>query len=125
MAPDAAPPADDAAPQLAHPLSWWRSAKRATTSVKVIDTPQTRVHRGADLVALLATLVGVVVVLLIGVYAEGTWEGITHDIQGISGLLQRILVAPVNIFSGIVTLVLPGVVVIDLALRREARWVAT
>jgi len=121
MAPDAAPPADDAAPQLAHPLSWWRSAKRATTSVKVIDTPQTRVHRGADLVALLATLVGVVVVLLIGVYAEGTWEGITHDIQGISGLLQRILVAPVNIFSGIVTLVLPGVVVIDLALRREPR----
>src|SRR5690606_8280802 len=36
-------------------------------------------------------------------------------------LLQRLLVAPVNIFSGIVTLVLPAVVVIDLAVRREPR----
>lgn len=89
--------------------------------VTVIDTPQTRVHRVSDLVGITLTIVGIVLMLLIGAYAEGTWEGITDDIQGISDLLQRLLVAPVNIFSGIVTLVLPAVVVIDLAVRREPR----
>src|SRR5690606_8162691 len=89
--------------------------------VQVIDTPQTRVHRVTDVIALLGTVVGIIVVLLIGAYAVGTTEGITQDVQGISDVLQRLLVAPVNIFSGIVTLVLPGVVVIDLAVRREPR----
>ncbi len=89
--------------------------------VQVIDTPQTRVHRVTDAIALLGTAIGILVVLLIGAYAVGTTEGITTDVQGISEVLQRLLVAPVNIFSGIVTLVLPGVVVIDLAVRREPR----
>jgi uncharacterized protein (TIRG00374 family) len=97
------------------------AAASSTPAVQVVDTPLTRVHRTSDLIALLATTVGIALVLVVGAYAEGTTEGITEDIQGISSTLQRLLVAPVNIFSGIVTLVLPGIVVIDLAVRREPR----
>src|SRR5690606_26796706 len=64
---------------------------------------------------------GIVIVLLLGAYASGTTEGLTQDVRGISALLQRLLVAPVNIFSGIVTLVVPALVIIDLAVRREPR----
>ena len=87
----------------------------------VIDTPEIRVHRVADLISLLGVALGIVVVLLLGAYARGTTEGITADVHGISGVLQRLLIAPVNLFSGIVTLILPAAVVVDLAVRREPR----
>ncbi|PKQ18670.1 MAG: TIGR00374 family protein [Actinobacteria bacterium HGW-Actinobacteria-8] len=87
----------------------------------IVDTPETRVHRLADLISLLGVAVGLVVVLLLGAYAHGTTQGVTDDVQGISPILQRLLVAPVNLFSGIVTLVLPAAVIIDLAVRREPR----
>jgi len=90
-------------------------------TVTVIDTPEIRVHRVADLISLLGVTLGIVVVLLLGAYARGTTEGITADVHGVSGILQRVLIAPVNLFSGIVTLIVPGAVVIDLALRREPR----
>jgi uncharacterized membrane protein YbhN (UPF0104 family)/tRNA A-37 threonylcarbamoyl transferase component Bud32 len=87
----------------------------------VVDIPESRVHRQADLLSLLGVVLGTVLVLLIGTYAHGTTEGFTDDVHGISGVLQRVLIAPVNIFSGTVTLVLPAVAIIDLAVRREPR----
>lgn len=87
----------------------------------VVDIPESRVHRQADLLSLLGVLIGIVVVLLLGTYAHGTTQGITADVHGISGVLQRVLIAPVNLFSGIVTLVLPAAAIIDLAVRREPR----
>ncbi len=104
--------ADDSAPA---------ASSRVPRAVHIVDTPETRVHRMADLISLLGVAVGIVVVLLLGAYAHGTTQGITTDVQGVSGILQRLLVAPVNLFSGIVTLVLPAVVIIDLAVRREPR----
>lgn len=99
------------------------SSRSRTTprAVHIVDTPETRVHRLADLIGLLGVAIGIVVVLLLGAYAHGTTQGITDDVQGISSILQRLLVAPVNLFSGIVTLVLPAAVIIDLAIRREPR----
>jgi uncharacterized membrane protein YbhN (UPF0104 family) len=90
-------------------------------TVTVIDTPEIRVHRVADLISLLGVVLSIVVVLLLGAYARGTTDGITADVHGISGILQRLLIAPVNLFSGIVTLILPAAVIIDLAVRREPR----
>ncbi|WP_083980112.1 lysylphosphatidylglycerol synthase transmembrane domain-containing protein [Demequina salsinemoris] len=89
--------------------------------VRIVDTPEERVHRFTDLLSLIATLFGIVLVLLIGAYATGTTEGITEDVSGFARVLQRLLVAPVNIFSGIVTLVIPTIVIIDMAVRREPR----
>ncbi len=96
-------------------------AANTTSQVHVVDTPETRVRRFADVLAMLGAGIGVVLVLLFGAYANGTTEGITDDVRGISDIIQRLLVAPVNLFSGLVTLVLPAVIITSLAIRREPR----
>lgn len=105
----------------AQPPTPTHPAPHATPPVTIIDTPEIRVHRVADLISLLGVAIGIVVILLLGAYARGTTAGITADVHGISGTLQRLLIAPVNLFSGIVTLILPAAVVIDLTVRREPR----
>jgi len=92
-------------------------------TAQVIDSPLTRVRRFTDVVEMLATVLGIIVTLLVGAYAQATSEGITEDIQGISPLLQRLLVAPVNIFSGVVTIVIPAVIIVSLFVRKEPRRV--
>ena len=87
----------------------------------VIDVPEARVHRVGDLLGIIATAVSIVVVFLLAEYARGTTTGLTADVHGFSALLQRVLVAPVNLFSGIVTLIVPAAVLIELGLRREPR----
>jgi len=89
--------------------------------VSISDAPEIRVHRFTDLIAAVGTGVGVILVLLLGAYGHGTTQGFAEDVEGIAGVLQRLLVAPVNIFSGIVTLIVPAAVIIDLAARREPR----
>ena len=98
-------------------------ATPASAPVQVIDSPLTRVHRFTDVVEMLATSVGILLTLLVAAYAQSTSEGITEDIKGISPILQRLLIAPVNIFSGIVTIVIPAVVIISLFVRKEPRRV--
>ena len=98
-------------------------ATPASAPVQVIDSPLTRVHRFTDVVEMLGTGLGILFTLLIAAYAQSTSEGITQDIQGISPVLQRLLIAPVNIFSGIVTIVIPAVIIISLFVRKEPRRV--
>ncbi len=61
-----------------------RAPRDTPRAVHIVDTPETRVHRMADLIGLLGVAVGIVVVLLLGAYAHGTTEGITTDVQGVS-----------------------------------------
>ncbi|WP_084099992.1 lysylphosphatidylglycerol synthase transmembrane domain-containing protein [Demequina sp. NBRC 110051] len=89
--------------------------------VTVIDAPETRVHRVTDIIAASITTLGIVLVLLLGAYGTATTEGLTEDVQGFARVLQRLLVAPVNLFSGIVTIVVPLAVIVDLGFRREPR----
>ncbi len=89
--------------------------------VTIHDEPETRVRRVVDLIAAIGAVVGIVLVLLLGAYSLETTQGFTEDVRGISRLLQRLLVAPVNIFSGVVTIIVPAAVIIDLAVRREPR----
>lgn len=90
-------------------------------SVTLIDSPTLRAHLAADILRLATTLLGVAAALLIGAYASGTTAGITSDVQGFYSVLRRLLVAPVNILEGAVTLLVPIVVVFALATRREPR----
>jgi uncharacterized membrane protein YbhN (UPF0104 family) len=89
--------------------------------VDIVDTPTQRAHFVGDLIKLGLTLVGLVTILLIGAYASGTTAGITQDIRGFYDVLHRLLVAPVNILEGAVTLVVPIVIILALATRREPR----
>jgi len=90
-------------------------------AVQIIDAPENRVHRFSDLMGALAALAGIILVLLIGAFAHETTVGLSEDISGFAAFLQRLLVAPVNIFSGIITLVVPAMVLGELAIRREPR----
>src|SRR4051794_14722712 len=89
--------------------------------VQVVDTPLIRVHRLTDLISMIVTVIGITLTLLISAYAQATAAGVTEDIQGISDFVQKLLVAPVRILSGIITIVIPGYILISLALRKEPR----
>src|SRR5690606_11198228 len=89
--------------------------------VQIVDDPEVRVHRVSDLVASLAAGVGLVLVLLIGAFAHETAVGISEDISEFSSFLQRLLIAPANVFSGLVTLVVPLLVLGELVILLEHR----
>lgn len=90
-------------------------------SVFVVDSPTERTHLASDLVKLVLTTVGIVLVLLVGAYASGTAIGITQDIQEAYSFFNRLLVAPANIIEGAVTLIVPIIIILALATRREPR----
>ncbi len=92
-----------------------------TASIQIVDSPRTRIHRMSDFINLAAALVGIVLVLLLGAYASATTAGITSDVQGFADVLRRVLVAPVNVLEGILTLGVPTAVVVALILRKEPR----
>ncbi len=92
-----------------------------TASIQLVDAPRTRIHRPSDFLNLAVALVGIVLVLLLGAYASATTAGITSDVQGFASVLRRVLVAPVNVLEGILTLGVPTAVVVALILRKEPR----
>ncbi|HWK92287.1 MAG TPA: lysylphosphatidylglycerol synthase transmembrane domain-containing protein [Luteimicrobium sp.] len=89
--------------------------------VRVVDTPAMRVRHPSDAVGVVLSAVGIVVVLLLAVYAHGTTEGVAQDIHGFSSLLARILVVPVAVLEGLVTVFVPLAVLTELAFRRLGR----
>ncbi|WP_062382947.1 lysylphosphatidylglycerol synthase transmembrane domain-containing protein [Demequina iriomotensis] len=90
-------------------------------AVRIVDEPETRVRRFTDVIAMLATVLGIAGVLLVGEFLIGTTEGLTQDIASISPILQRLLVAPVNLFTAILAVIIPAIMIIDLLIRREPR----
>jgi len=92
-----------------------------TASIQLVDSPRTRIHRVSDFINLAAALVGIVLVLLLGAYASATTAGITSDVQGFASVLRRVLVAPVNVFEGLLTLGVPTAVIVALIVRKEPR----
>lgn len=100
-----------------------RASVATASGVHVVDSPLTRVRRLTDVLEMAATALGILFTLLVSAYAQATAAGITHDIQGISPFVQRLLVAPVNIFSGVVTIVIPAVIIVSLFVRKEPRRV--
>lgn len=93
----------------------------AARDAVVVDRPIVRVRRLADIGAASLSALGIALVVVLGTYAADTVAGIEDDVSGIAELLQRLLVAPALLMSAIVTLILPIVVLVDLAVRREPR----
>lgn len=91
--------------------------------VAVIDTPEVRVHRSSDLLSIVLAALGVVLILLAGVYAHGTTVGIGEDVQGFNNLLRKILFFPVSLLETLFVLVVPIAVIGELAIRRQVRMV--
>lgn len=89
--------------------------------VRLVDTPSDRVRRPQDLVGIGICVLGIVLVLLLSVFAHATTVGVQEDVRGFSRLLAQILLFPVALLEGVVTLGVPLAVVLELALRRLGR----
>lgn len=90
-------------------------------TVHIVDTPTARVHHPADLVGIVLCAIGIVGVVVLALYAQGTTSGITEDVRGFASVLRRILFLPVAVLEGLITLVAPAAVLTELVLRRLAR----
>ncbi len=89
--------------------------------VLLVDLPVTRVRRPRDLLELILSVLGIVVVLLLAVYAHATAIGVTEDVQSAAALvLRQILLLPVTVLEGVVTFFLPLFVIVMQLVRR--RW---
>ena len=93
----------------------------ADRGVRIVDSPEVRVHHPADLMAAILSLVGIGLVMLLAVYAHSTTLAITEDVQDFESVLQRILFVPVAALEGLITLIAPIAVLTELVLRRLVR----
>ncbi len=101
------------------------AAQRASggprSKVLLVDIPASRVRRPRDLIELILSALGIVVVLLLAVYAHATAIGVTEDVQSAAAVVMRqILLLPVTVLEGVVTFFLPLFVITMQLIRR--RW---
>jgi uncharacterized membrane protein YbhN (UPF0104 family)/tRNA A-37 threonylcarbamoyl transferase component Bud32 len=96
-------------------------ARAARRQVLLVDVPEGRVRRPGDLVDLVLSALGIGMVLLLAVYAHGTAQGVTEDVQSAAGhVVRQVLLVPVTVLEGLVTFFLPLLVVALHLLKR--RW---
>jgi uncharacterized membrane protein YbhN (UPF0104 family) len=93
----------------------------AADDVQIVDTPAERVHHPADLVGVVLSVIGIALLMVLAVYAQGTTTGLTQDVHGFAGVVRRILFVPIAVLEALVTFVGPIAVVIELAVRRQVR----
>ena len=93
----------------------------ADHGVRIVDTPTVRVHHPADLVGTVLSLIAIVLVLVLAVFAHRTTTGITQDVQGVAVVVRRILFVPVAVLEGLVTFIAPVAVLAELVMRRLLR----
>lgn len=93
----------------------------ADHGVRIVDTPAVRVHHPADLVGAVLSLIAIVLVLVLAVFAHRTTTGITQDVQGVAVVVRRVLFVPVAVLEGLVTFIAPFAVLAELVMRRLVR----
>lgn len=90
--------------------------------VEVVDAPRTRVRRPGDLVGFVVALAGIAVVLVLAVYAHGTTQGVTEDVQSaFARILRGLVQVPLGLLQVVVTLVLPWIVLVERVLHKAYR----
>jgi len=92
-------------------------------NVEIVDQPMRRVHHPSDIVSMVAAALGIALILLLSYYAQNTTAAVGVDVRGFNVLLRQILFIPVNVLEGLVTIVLPVAVLIELLVQRLPRQV--
>lgn len=88
----------------------------------LVDSAPRRLRRAEDLFDLILSTLGVAVTLLLATYAHETTTGVTSDVQNaLAVVLRRIVVFPLQTLEGLVTFIVPVVVILTLLLRRSWR----
>ena len=107
-----------------HPQPWPSEQQtEIIDGVEISDTPTVRVHHPGDLVGVVTSALGAVLLMVLATYAQNTTTGVAEDVQGFASVLRSILIIPVAVLEGIVTLVVPVAVLTELAVRRLGRQV--
>lgn len=98
--------------------------QRLPDPVLVVDTEPAPQRRPEDLWESLALVLGIVLVLLLGVYAHSTTQGLAEDVQVAFGtLLRRIVLVPISVIEGLIVVIAPTAVIFALARRQRYRAV--
>jgi uncharacterized membrane protein YbhN (UPF0104 family) len=100
-----------------------RTAPAGSGLVRVVDTPEERVRHPRALVWMIGCALGIAGVLILSVVAHGTTEGVTEDVRSFNDLLATILFVPVAVLQGLVSMLAPVAVMIELAVRRLGRQI--
>ncbi|MDO5726818.1 MAG: lysylphosphatidylglycerol synthase transmembrane domain-containing protein [Bowdeniella nasicola] len=94
-------------------------------SVVLIDSAETIVRVPGDALRMVLALVGIVMTLLLGIYAHATTTGVTKDVSSVVTTTARaIVLIPVNVLEGAVSVFVPLFVVGGALLRRRWRHLA-
>ena len=112
---------ESAPPRAPAPVVRTASDAATPTPVHLIDTPMDRVRQPNDLVNLLLGIAGIALIMLLAVFAHATTVGVQEDVRGFSDVLAQVLLIPVALLEGLVTLLVPITVITELAIRRMGR----
>ena len=89
--------------------------------VLLVDEEVRWVRHPRDLVAATISLLAIAFVMFLAVYGAATTLAVTRDVRtATSDIIEAILFVPVNVLEGLLSFVLPVIVVADLAWHR--RW---
>jgi uncharacterized membrane protein YbhN (UPF0104 family) len=92
--------------------------------VELVDAPYHRVRKPGDLVGLILAVVGIGVVLLLAVFAVGTLEGVTEDVQSaFARFLRQFIQVPLNLLQALVILAVPWIVLVERLTHRAFRQI--
>jgi len=89
--------------------------------VTIVDDIKVRVRQPRDLLGIVFTILGIVALLVVAVFAQSTAEGVQEDVRSASTLLSTILFIPVVVLESLVSLLLPAAVLVELAVRKLGR----
>lgn len=95
-----------------------------TDNVTLIDSPRERVRHPGDLLTLIIAVIAVAFVIVVAIYAHSTTAGVTRDVRSFGSALRQFFALPISVLETLATLVLPALVVTELAIRRAGRQVA-
>jgi uncharacterized protein (TIRG00374 family) len=85
--------------------------------VEVIDAPARREHQAKDLLGATTALVGLIILFLLAIFAQGTTEGLAQDVRGIAHPAVAVLQIVVSTLMNLATLLLPLTVIVSSLIR--------
>ncbi|VDG77260.1 Uncharacterised protein family (UPF0104) [Actinobaculum suis] len=101
-------------------------APRPTTKVLLVDAIARWQRRPANLVRGIIATLGVITVVLISLYGFSSTVAVTNDVANAAAdVLRTVLFMPVNVLEGIISLVLPLWIILELLWNRRWRALAT
>jgi len=91
------------------------------SDVRIVDHPEPRIHHPSNVAQLVGAALAIGLTLLFAVYAHGTAVGLTADLRGVTDALHGLLFIPVNVLEGLLTVIVPVLVLTELAVQRQVR----